>query len=238
MDNEKCIVFDVWSDYACFRRGYTTTSILSYPFPSRTTITGFLAGMLGYERDSYYDLFQKDNSKIGLRIINPIKKTHLNLNYINTKIGFILKDIKNNSKRTQIPAEYLKDVKYRFYVQLDDQDVMNKLFNLIQEHKSIYTPYLGISECIANYSLVGNGLYDIELVSGENVDIDSVVLKEDTSIVIEKNKKYGIIKSPGFFNSNREVTGFLEYYYEENGNPIKVKESEYYKIGEDNVILY
>lgn len=234
----KCIVFDVWSNYACFRRGYTTTSIISYPFPSRTTIAGFLAGILGYERDSYYDLFQKNNSKIGLRIINPIKKTHLNLNYINTNRGFFLRDIKSNSKRTRISAEYLKDVKYRFYVQLDNHEVMNELFNLIREHESVYTPYLGISECIANYSMVGDGLYNIESLNGENVDIDSIVLKENTSIVIEKDKKYGVIKSPGFFDSEREVTGFLEYYYEENGNSIKVKESDYYKIGDDNVILY
>lgn len=238
MDNNKVIVFDVWADYACFRRGYTTTSILSYPFPSRTTITGFLAGILGYERDSYYELFKEDNSKIGLKIINPIKKTRINLNYINTKEGFILKDINKNSKRTQIPAEYLKDVKYRFYVKLNDLELMDRLYNLIKEHKSIYTPYLGISECIANFSLAGEGIYDGLKMKEYNVDIDSVIIKKDSSILIEKDKKYGIIKSPGFFNSKREVTEFIEYYYEESGKSIKVKEAEFYKIGDDNVILY
>ena len=49
------IVFDIWGDYAYFRRGYTTTSTLTYPFPSRTTIAGFIAGILGYPRNSYYD---------------------------------------------------------------------------------------------------------------------------------------------------------------------------------------
>lgn len=238
MDNNKCIVFDVWSSYACFRRGYTTTSILSYPFPSRTTIAGFLAGMLGYERDSYYDIFKENNSKIGLRIINPIKKTKINLNYINTKFGFYLQDIKNESKRTQIPVEFLKNVKYRLYVQVDEQEFMKKLYKMITDHKSFYTPYLGISECIANYSKVGTGLFDITHVDGEDVNIDSIILKDKSELIIEKNKQYGVIKSPGFFNSNREVTDFLEYYYEGNGNSLKVKHTDYYKIGDDNVVLY
>ena len=127
------IVFDVWGDYAYFRRGYTTTSTLTYPFPSLTTIAGFIAGILGYPRNSYYDLFQKENSKIGLKIINPIKKTRINLNYINTKNKMLLSEIKGNGKRTQVPAEFLKNVKYRIYLSLDDEEIMNKLYNKLKD---------------------------------------------------------------------------------------------------------
>ncbi len=234
---KEIIAFDVWADYAYFRRGYTTTSTISYPFPSRTTIAGFIAGILGYKRDSYYDLFQENNSKIGVNIINPLKKTRLNLNYINTKEGFILSDIKKGP-RTQVPAEFLKDVKYRLYVSLDNDEIMDNLYELLKDHKSIYTPYLGISECIANFSLVNDGLFKLEKENGNNIELDSVILKSNSKIVIERGKKYGIVKSPGYMNSNREVTKFLEYFYEEKGNSIKVESAEYYKIGEDNVILY
>ncbi|MDE4078677.1 type I-B CRISPR-associated protein Cas5b [Methanosphaera sp. Vir-13MRS] len=231
MDNEKVIVFDIWSDLACFRRGYTTTSILSYPFPSRTTISGIIAGILGLERNSYQKLFQKNNSKIGLKILNPIKRTRLNLNYIETRND-------PRSSRTQIPIEYIKNAKYRIYVHLDNTNQMNELFYLIKNHKTKYSVYMGVTECLANYSIVGNGLHDLKKMKGKNINIDSVVLKNKSQLIIEKNKKYGIIKSPGFFNNNREVTEFIEYYYEELANSIKLKECEYYRIGEDNVMLY
>jgi CRISPR-associated protein Cas5h len=237
---EKALVFDIWANHAYFRKGYTATSTLSYPFPSRTTIAGLVSGILGLPRDSYYSLFAKENSKIGVRILNPLKKFRMNLNYINTKEGFLFSDMgETEGKRTQIQAEFLKDVKYRIYVSLDDDKIMNHLFNLLSNHKSIYTPCLGISECIANFEMVGDGFFDIEEVksNGTSVLIDSVI-SSDLKILIEPKKKYGMIKSPGFFNKDRVVEKFIEYYYEENGEAIKVENANYFKIGEDNVILF
>ena len=232
------VVFDVWGDYAYFRRGYTTTSTISYPFPSRTTIAGFIAGILGYSRDSYYELFNEDNSMIGLKIINPIKKTRLNLNYVNTKESMHLFEIKSNGKRTQVPAEFLKYVKYRLYISFEDKELMDKLYTLLSEHKSVYTPYLGITECLCNFDLVGDGLYTVDEINGEKIQIDSVLIKNDVNIQIEKDKKYGVVKSPGYMNEDRSVRSFIEYYYEDNGKSIMVDSCKYYKIGDDNVILY
>lgn len=236
--SEKLLAFDIWGDYGYFRRGYTNTSTISYPFPSRTTVAGFISGILGFERDTYYDFFNEENSKIGIKIINPVKRTRINLNYINSKLGFVLSDINGPGKRTQVQAEFLKNPKFRIYVSLKNSQIMEELFDLISNHKSVYTPYLGISECLANFKLVGGGLFDLNLKYGENIDIDSVVLKQDTNIVIEPNKKYGLIKSPGFMNSERVVTKFLEFYFEENGDSIRVNKCNYYSIGDDNVILF
>ncbi|WP_323735837.1 type I-B CRISPR-associated protein Cas5b [Methanosphaera sp. ISO3-F5] len=232
------VVFDVWGDYAYFRRGYTTTSTISYPFPSRTTIAGFIAGILGYPRDSYHELFNEENSKIGIKIVNPIKKTRLNLNYVNTKESMHLFKIKSNGKRTQVPAEFLKDVKYRLYVSLDDKELMNKLYSFIRNHKSVYTPYLGITECLCNFEVVGDGLYNVEEIVGENVQIDSVLVKNNVNIHIEHDKKYGVVKSPGFMNNDRSVKLFIEYFYESNAKSILVDSCTYYKIGDDNVMLF
>lgn len=239
--SKKALVFDIWGNYAYFRKGFTATSTLSYPFPSRTTIAGLVSGILGLERDSYYDLFNKENSEVSLRILNPIKKFRMNLNYINTKEGFILSDInENRGKRTQTPVEFLKDVKYRIYLSLSNNDIMDDLFELLNSHKAVYTPCLGISECIANFKIVGDDFLPIEKKSiGENetVFIDSVVPSE-SKIIIESKKKYGLIKSPGFFNHERIVNSYNEYYYEENGKSIKLSNVDYVKIGKDNVIFF
>ena len=233
----KLIVFDVWGDYAYFRRGYTSTSTISYPFPSRTSIAGLISAIIGLERDTYYDIFNMNNSKIGLRILNPIKKMNINLNYINTKEGFLLSDIKKNP-RVQVQAEFLKDIKYRIYVSLKDTHLMKALFQNLTEHKSYYTPCLGISECIANFNLVYDDLIDLNMQHGDEVDIDSVVLKSDSNLVIESGKKYGVVKSPGFMNSERVVSKFLEYYYEENANTLKLKNCDFYQIGDEKIVLY
>lgn len=234
---EKLLVFDIWGDFAYFRRGYTSTSTITYPFPSRTSIAGLISSILGFEKDSYHDIFNQNNSKLGLRILNPIKKMNINLNYINTKGGFLLSDIKKNP-RVQVQAEFLKDVKYRIYVSLNDKSIMDDLFSLINNHKSIYTPCLGISECLANFELVYDDLLDLNEKTGENIDIHSIVLKEDYNIVIEPNRKYGVVKSPGFMNSERVVSKFLEYYYEENGNTIKIASGNYFPVGDENIILF
>lgn len=233
----KLLAFDIWGDYAYFRRGYTSTSTITFPFPSRTTISGLIAGILGLEKDSYHDIFNEENSKIGLRILNPIKKININLNYINTKEGFLLSDIKSNP-RVQVQAEFLKDVKYRIYVSIDNNNLMEELYSSLSEHKSIFTPCLGISECIADFSLAYDELFDLNIINDDNVDINSIILKNTGNLVIEPGKKYGLVKSPGFMNSDRLVSKFLEHYYEENGNPIKLKNCGFYSIGDEKIVLF
>lgn len=234
---KKLITFDIWGDYGYFRRGYTSTSTITYPFPSRTTIAGLISGIVGLEKDSYHDFFKEDNSKIGLRILNPVKKMNINLNYINTKEGFLLSDIKNNP-RVQVQAEFLKDVKYRIYVSLDDNNLMEELYENLSEHKSVFTPCLGISECIADFKLAYEDLFDLNVKNGCDVEINSVILKNTYEIIIEPGKKYGIVKSPGFMNSDRIVSKFLEYYYEENGCAIKIKKGDFYSVGDEKIALY
>lgn len=235
--NEKVIAFDIWGDYAYFRRGYTSTSTISYPFPSRTTISGLIAGILGFEKDSYHNIFNEENSKFGLRIINPIKKININLNYINTKEGFLLSDIKTNP-RVQVQAEFLKDVKYRIYISLNDNQLMEELYFNLKQHKSVYTPCLGISECIADFKLAYDEILDLTPIEGNDINIDSIILKDKYELVIEPKKRYGVIKSPGFMNSDRIVSKFIEYYYEKNGSSIKIKNGDYYLVGDDKVVLF
>jgi CRISPR-associated protein Cas5h len=233
----KLLAFDIWGDYGYFRSGYTSTSTITFPFPSRTTISGLIAGIIGLEKDSYHDIFNESTSKIGLRILNPIKKININLNYINTKEGFLLSDIKSNP-RVQVQAEFLKDVKYRIYVSLDNAKLMEELFSNLSEHKSVYTPCLGISECIADFKLAYDDIFDLNILNEDNVDINSVILKRTGDLVIEPDKKYGVIKSPGFMNSDRIVSKFLEYYYEENGNTIKIKNCDFYSLGDEKIVLF
>lgn len=233
----KLIAFDIWGDYGYFRRGYTSTSTITYPFPSRTTIAGLISGILGLEKDSYHDIFNEANSKVGLRILNPIKKININLNYINTKESLLLSEIKKNP-RVQVQAEFLKDVKYRIYVSLKDNNLIEELYDNLSEHKSVFTPCFGISECIADFKLAYDDIFELNKSMGNEISIDSIILKDTGNLIIEPKRKYGIIKSPGFMNSERIVSKFLEFYYEENGNSIKIDNCEFYSIGDEKIVLF
>lgn len=235
---DKVVVFDIWGDYGYFRRGYTTTSTISYPFPSRTTLAGIVSGILGYDRDSYYDIFGPKNSAFALQIINPIKKLRINLNLIDTKTGFILSD--NKGQRTQLPAEFLKDVKYRIYIWLNNDSIMDNLLKFLSNHKSVYTPYLGISECLANIRVLEKNFIETNEISvtGEGLRVNSIIPTEKAKIRIEPGKKYGSVKSPAFINSERIVKEFKEFYYEENGDEILIVDGECYSVGDANVIFF
>jgi len=240
MDIDKVLVFDMWGDYAHFRRGYTTTSPLTYPFPSRTTLSGIISAILGYERDTYYDYFNENNSLFAIQILAPIKKTIINMNLIDTKIGFYLWDCKG--QRTQIPYEFIKGPSYRFYISLDNQEIFDKLFTSISNHNSVYTPYLGISECISNFKGVQDVVYPIEKKEAncDPIDVHTIIPKDKAKLIIENNKVYGTVKLPGFFERGRTVTKYLEFYYEENGMPIKIANGTYYHVvgKDDNIILF
>ena len=118
--------------------------------------------------------------------------------------------------------------------------MMNNLLTLLSNHKSIYTPYLGISECLANLKLVQNDFVEPEeiLVDGEDIIVNSIVPSYKAKIRIEPGKKYGAVKSPAFMNSERIVQEFQEFYYEENGDNMLIVDGECHSIGDTNVIFF
>ena len=232
-------VFDIWADYGHFRRGYTTTSPLTYPFPSRTAISGLIAAILGLERDSYYGLFEDNNSAIALQILNPIKKVTMNQNLIDTKTGFYLWD--NDGQRTQIPFEYLKEPKYRIFVWLEDEAMFRKLCEFVRQRKTTYTLYMGITEHIAQFQPYKGGCHKaVKRETKENVKIDSIIPLPAKLDILKagESKVIGYAKVPGFFQGkNRVVRKYLEFYYEENGKPLEIKAGEYYRVGDEHNVI-
>ncbi|MGC9014386.1 MAG: type I-B CRISPR-associated protein Cas5b [Thermoproteota archaeon] len=243
MSSISVLVADFWSDYAFFRRGYSTTSPLTYPFPPRTAISGLIACIVGMDWNEYYskveDKFSQENSLFSIQLLNPIKKIRINQNLIDTKQGFYLWDIvlKKQEPRTQIPFEYIKDPKYRIFVWFKNKDLFNLLHEMLEAHKSVYTPYFGVSELIANFRYVG--IYNAEKKNaGHKTPIMSVVKKEH-KIDFEEGKVYERVKVPAFMKKDRTLTGSLELIYEKNGNPINITSGEYYQVnGYGNIVLF
>ena len=238
----KVIAFDVWGDYAMFRYSYTNASEMTYDFPPRTTISGLIACILGYEQNSYHDVFSEENSLIGLRIMNPVNKINFNYNNLNTKTkrGFLGKA---KNPRLRVHSELLKDVKYRIYVSFKDEDLLEELFNMLKEHRSVYTPYLGKAFCNCDFKLAYPEIFDLTMrpVDDEGVNIDSVLVSDGDNYSLIKNnpnKTFATIKHPGYMNNDRVVTKYINHIYVPTGDSVKITSGCYCPVGEDNIVLY
>jgi len=220
----RILVFDVYGDYAHFRKYYTTTSPLTFSFPPPPTISGIVGAIYGAKKNECLQTFGYDNCKVALRILNPVKKLRMGINLINTKDNkyFQLLRSKNHEPRTQIRTEFVKSPRYRIYLFHKDQKIFSDLTEYIQSRKCFYTVSLGLSELLANFSFVG--LYECEEVKdfeGLITTIIPISKLTKKGIIIESDKKYFKEKIPIKMNSDRVVEMYGDVVYEPDGKPIK-----------------
>ena len=230
---KKVLVFDVWADYAHFRKYYTTTSPLTFSIPPKTSIYGLISAIIGLDKSEYLDYFQSGKCKVGIQVKKPIKKTRINFNLINTKKAIMMSMIKN---RTQIKTEFLKDVKYRFYIHHSNTEIYDRLKNYLEEHKCVYSISLGLSENLANYEYIGeynvkeviNNQEWVEMVTALRLDENN--LKKGDIDFEEEGKEYFSDKVAIEMKPDREVTDYGQLVFERNGQTIRAKPRKYYQL--------
>ncbi|NOX36859.1 MAG: type I-B CRISPR-associated protein Cas5 [Calditrichaeota bacterium] len=236
----KTIVFDLWGDWAHFKKFYTTASPLSFHFPPITVLKGILGALLGYDKDPSGEQFYLNKLEglfSAVQIVNPIKTSRMGYNWIETKKAKFLSRIPSEKGRYQTIIEVLKDPYYRIYVaHPENKPLMDRLKNLLIHHQCIYTPYLGISEHLANFRFVeeteatptrGNDYtYIHSIISVENLQNNGQL-----AVQIEEGRAYQRDRIPVAMNAERMVTRYESVIYEMNGNPIKAKPIQYWKLG-------
>ncbi|OPX04210.1 CRISPR-associated protein Cas5 [Geobacillus proteiniphilus] len=121
---------------AHFRRYYSNSSALSYSVPPRTTIIGILAGLLGYERDSYYEDFSLDECRIAVSNHAPIKKIIQKLNLLMVKKWDDCNGSQENHSQTATELVLPQDIRnghldYRVYISHRNPKVMKRLEELM-----------------------------------------------------------------------------------------------------------
>ena len=232
---DKVLVFNVWGEYAHFRKYYTTTSPLSYSIPPRTAVTGFIGAILGLGKEKYLKHFTKKQAFIAVRLLNPVKKVRISENLIDTENVKRMHLIKN---RTQIRFEFIKDPKYRLYFYHTDEGLYAKTKNLLADHKSIYTPYLGISEHIANFEFIGE-INTQKRFSEDFVEVDSVIPEDPTNkIGFETNLEYFSETMPIEMDFDRTVVEYKNIMFERNGHRIKAKLKEFWELDNGERIVF
>jgi CRISPR-associated protein Cas5h len=244
----KVLVFDIWADYAHFRKFYTTTSPLTFSFPPPPTIAGILGAIYGTDKNTnkYLEIFGCKECRVSIRILNPIKKVRMGLNFITTKDNCWQPILKITSKsrhepRTQIRTEFLKDPKFRIYVGHENKNIFEELVKRIRDREIFYTVSLGLSELIANFSFIG--VYICEQKFGDTwVDIHSVfpiTNLSENGLIIEEGKKYFKEKIPIIMKQNRMVEKYEDVIFEPDGKTIKAKLKTYFKLENgENIVFF
>jgi CRISPR-associated protein Cas5h len=228
---DRLILFDLAGSMGHFRKFYTNSSSLSYSFPSRTTVCGLIAGLLGKPRDSYYEEFSLAQCRIGLSLRKPIRKIIQTVNYVRTKR---LSEVDASAGHTQVPLELVlplstnQKLTYRIYFWHEDDDLMEELWRRLWKRRFIYPPYLGITECPAEIrwvSLVDGGklnwlsepeepLEIITVIPVERIQPEGLRLKEGLQLLKDRQ--------PLALDSYRLLTSVADILYERNTKPIEL----------------
>ena len=252
MNFKEILIFDISSEFGHFRKYNTTTSPLSYSIPTRTAVAGILGAILGMERevaDGVYpdgatpvqEFFSKSNSDIAVQILNPVKKENVAMNLINTKTSFY--DL-TRAGRTQIEFELVKNVKYRIFFALNNnQLVFNELVERIKTKSHHFSPYLGLAQFTATIDFVDVKQAEPRENKEKNfIDIITAVnlLKTigEQPVEFDYSAMYSANNMPIEMNRNREIQEFSEVLIEKNGLPVKAKVKDYYIIENCGNILF
>lgn len=232
----RILVFDIWGDYAHFRKYFTTSSPLTFSFPPLPTSAGILGAIYGTEKatNEYLRVFGADRCKIAVRILSTIKKVRMGINLLETR-GRNLKlpmSDKNYAPHTQIRTEFVKQPAYRMYVSHQDNDVFDRLITYISEHKAVYTVALGLSELLADFKFIG--VYGAELVTdGDFIELSTPIIASNliaNNVAIEPDKKYFKEKMPLVMNSERIVEAYEDIIFEPDGHRITAQIKSYCKL--------
>ncbi len=239
----KTLIFDISADFGHFRKMYTTSSPLSYSFIPPTAVYGLLSAILGLpkENNEYLQTINGQTVKLAIQIINPVKKTRVGLNWINTKGNVWIPKQRREGARTQIRTEWLKQPKFRLYVHLEDSIIHERLADYVKQHKTVYSISMGISELLADFQYVDEQI--LQTVSVSQIQEIVTVLPIDSicerTVEFEHGKSYFKERMPIDMNDERIVSRYDAILYETTGKSILARVSSCFltEAGEGVVFL-
>jgi len=230
----RVISFKIWGDYAHFRRHYTTSSPLTHSIPPPSALRGLVGAIMGFSREEYPQILAPDMAFFGVRLLRPVKKIRLGMNYMDTKDGswtqldlkrfrpVVKKDGHGNPRlHTQIRMEFLKDPAFEIFFHHEDDRLMDELSERLKRHQTVYTPYLGITECIANFEF----LWDENVEGFHGVSNVLSAFKLSSLKGFKLKMGMGVVKEalPLFINSQRIRQNGEEIVFNPFAQPLRAE---------------
>lgn len=153
------ISFCINAKMAHFRKYFSNSTALSHYVPPVTTVYGIIAGLLGYERDTYYEVFNLDTCKIAIIPLQAMKKITQTLNIlkveqINHLCGYGANRTQNNTEFVIPDNIRTNNLSYQIIFAHKDAAIMQKLAQKIC-HEELGYGSSGISLSIGSAQCLG-----------------------------------------------------------------------------------
>lgn len=217
------VAFRLSGDYAHFSHPETIYSSLTYPVPPKTTIMGLLGAIIG--EDDFWNL---SGLKCAVKIDKPIEKKSFCFNVgkfafgKNTKVEAGYQDV---SVKKQLYRELICNPSYTIYLDLNgvNESYKELIKNNLREHKSAYTPFLGINFCLANFEWID--ITSCKKITENEVSTKCVIPLEGYIIDCSSYKqKLSTFRAAKSVEKGRYYKDFDDFVVEVNGAyPLKAK---------------
>ncbi len=232
----RTIVFDISGPYAHFRKPYAPVSPVTYPFPPPPTVLGMIGAILGLGKDEYHQLLGWEQVRIGIRLLKPVSIYRTAINLISTKKK---ETWCRTDTRLQIPYEFLKTPAYRIYVAELPANRADRLTELLNAGKTVYTPSLGLAQCLAEVQFVAE---TIAVVDADAVGTRAVIpMTDKADIEYETGRRYERVRVAARMGPGRIVTEYREAVTvldADKHKPIRVRNVELYRINNESIAFF
>ncbi len=224
----KILVFDIFGEYAHFRKYFTNMSPTTFLIPPRTVIAGIIGAIIGFNKDENPERFKLKDSLIAVGLKKEVNKVIIQINGV--KANSLSQLTMPLGQKRQINYEFVKQPLYRIYFSHNDPLVYSKMKEMLSEHKSFYSIALGSAQCLANYKYIGE--FNITSLSDKDLhEIHSAIPISDLiEIDFSSNNKVQKSTMPNEMLNDRSVTNYAEFIYSISGIPILAKAKNIYSI--------
>lgn len=207
----------------------------------RTTVAGLLAAIVGADRDSYYDTFSLDSASIAVTPLSELQTTNMAMNGISTaeenlrrprstrkgrsRTGLKVEYPDTTENRQQQNYEYLVNPAYRIDVAVRDDLFQSMLAEYLDRGEYVYTPSLGLSECLAEITYHGEStVTPVDLSHADQITVDSAVPNSIDAVV--PDGRIETERSPAEMErvegGGRKTTGFTSYAFSPDNESLSV----------------
>lgn len=230
----RVIVFDISGSYGHFRKPYAPMSPVTFPFPPPPTVLGMVGAILGHGKEEYHEKLGWETVRIGIALKRPTRIFRAAINLLNTKTGtdkFFRPQGENT--HTQVPYEFLKMPAFRIYVGELPEKEAEQLSHMLKEKKTVYTPTLGLSQCLGDVSFVGDT--KATEVANQNQTNCVVAVTDGVRVEYQPRRRYQRVRVPTIMDGARVVHRYQEVVAAEDAGPISVQGAKMFEAAGETI---